>query len=130
MENQNNLLRRIKSIDENHSEMFSTQHAQSDNFITPRHYVKNCDARKSFTIETRNQFKPLENVIEEQSNNIELNMAHETNNLRNDPTMIAEKSFEKLPSSTDLADNNFVSSDVDICINNIRISEKKNAKKT
>ena len=27
MENQNNLLKRIKSIDGNHSEMFSTQHA-------------------------------------------------------------------------------------------------------
>ena len=65
MENQNNLLKRIKSIDENHSEMCSTQHAQSDNFITPRHYVKNRDARKSFTIETRNQFKPRENVTEE-----------------------------------------------------------------
>ena len=40
MENQNNLLKRIKSIDENQSEMFSTQHAQRDNFITPRHYIK------------------------------------------------------------------------------------------
>ena len=39
MENQNNLLKRIKSIDGNHSEMFTTQPAQSDNFITPRHYV-------------------------------------------------------------------------------------------
>ena len=27
MENQNNLLKRIESIDRNHSEMFSTQHA-------------------------------------------------------------------------------------------------------
>ena len=54
MENQNNLLKRIKSIDGNHSKMFSTQHAQSDNFITPRHYVKNRDARESFTIDTRN----------------------------------------------------------------------------
>ena len=59
MENQNNLLNRIKSIDGNHSEMFSTQHAQSSNFITPRSYSKNCDARKSFTIETRNQLQPL-----------------------------------------------------------------------
>ena len=74
MENQNNLLKRIKSIDGNHSEMFSTQHAQSDNFITSRHYFKNCDAR------TRNQFQPLENIIEEQLSNNELNMAHETNN--------------------------------------------------
>ena len=65
MGNQNNLLKRIKSIDGNDSEMFSTQHAQSDNFITPRHHVKNRDARKSFTINTRNQFQPLENVIEE-----------------------------------------------------------------
>ena len=55
MENQNNLLNRIKSIDGNHSEMFSTQHAQSNNFTTPRHYSKNCHARKNFTIET-NQF--------------------------------------------------------------------------
>ena len=92
--------------------------------------LKNRDARKSFTIETRNQFKPLENVIEEQSNNSELNMPHETNNPRNDPTMTAENSVEKLPSRTDPADNNFVSSNVDICINNIRRSEKKNAKKT
>ena len=36
MENQINLLKRIKSIDGNHIEMFSTQHAQSDNFITPK----------------------------------------------------------------------------------------------
>ena len=71
MESQNNLLKRIKSIDENHLEMFSMHHAQSDNFMTPRHYVKNRDSSKSFTIETRNQFKPLENVIEEQSNNNE-----------------------------------------------------------
>ena len=35
-----------------------------------------------------------------------------------------------LPSSTDPADSYFVSSDVDYCINNIRRSEKKNAKKT
>ena len=53
MENQNNLLNRIKSIDGNHSEMFATQHAQSNNFITPRYYSKNCDARKSFAIELR-----------------------------------------------------------------------------
>ena len=53
-EKKNNLLNRSKSIDGNHSEMFSTQHAQSSNFITPRHYSKNCDVRKSFTIETRN----------------------------------------------------------------------------
>ena len=125
MENQNNLLKRIKSIDGNHSEMFSMQHAQSDNFITPRHYFKNCDARKSFTIETRNQFQPLENITEEQLNNNELNMAHETaNNPRNEPHLQAKKS------SSDPADNNFVSSDVDNCVNNIRRSEKKkNAKK-
>ena len=118
-------MKRIKSIDENQSKMFSTQHAQSDNFITPRHYVRYRDARKSFTTETRNQFKPLENVIKEQSNNNELNMVHETNNPRDDPTMTAEKSVKKLPSSTDPANNNFVSSDVGICINNIRRSEKK-----
>ena len=58
-------------------------------------------------------------------------MAHQTTiNPRNDPTMTAEKSVEKLPSSTYPADNNFVSSDVDNCINNFRISQKKNAKKT
>ena len=50
MENQNNLLKRIKSIDENQSEMFSTQHTQNDNFITPMYYVKNRDSHKSFTI--------------------------------------------------------------------------------
>ena len=105
--------------------MFSTSHAQSDNFITSRHYFKNRDARKSFTIETRNQFQPLENVIEEQMNNNELKMVQETtNNLRNEPTLSAKKSFEKLPSSKDPADNNFVSS-VDNFINNIRRSEKK-----
>ena len=65
MGNQNNLLKRIKSIDGNHSEILSTQHAQSDNSITPRHYFKNRDARKSVMIETRNQFQTLENVIEE-----------------------------------------------------------------
>ena len=45
-----NVLKYIKSIDGNHSEMFSTQHARSNNFITPRHYIKNRDARKSFTM--------------------------------------------------------------------------------
>ena len=35
-----------------------------------------------------------------------------------------------MPSRTDPANNNFVSSDVDICINNIGRSEKKNTKKT
>ena len=53
-----------------------------------------------------------------------------TNNPRNDPTITAEKSVEKLSLSIDPADNNFVSSDVDNCINNFRRSEKKNAKKT
>ena len=58
-------------------------------------------------------------------------MAHETtNNPQNKPTLSAKKSVEKLPSSTDPAANNFVSSNVDNCINNIRRSEKKNAKKT
>ena len=110
--------------------MFFTQPAQSNNFITPRNYSKNCDARKSFTIETRNQFQPLETAIEEQLNNNELNMAHETtSNPRNEPTLSAKKSVEKLPSSTDPVDNNFVSSNVDNCINNTRRSEKKNAKK-
>ena len=57
-------------------------------------------------------------------------MAQETtNNPRNDPTLSVKKSIEKLPSSTDPADNNFVSSDVDNCFNNIRRSERKNAKK-
>ena len=37
MENQNNLLKRFKSVDGNCSEIFSSQHAQSDKFITPRH---------------------------------------------------------------------------------------------
>ena len=53
-------------------------------------------------------------------------MAHETtNNLQNDPTLSAKRSVGKLTSSTDPAGNNFVSSDVDNCINNIRRSEKK-----
>ena len=124
MENQNNLLKGIKSTDGNHWEMFSTQHAQSDNFITSRHYFKNCDAR------TRNQFQPLENIIEEQLSNNELNMAHETNNNpRNEPTLSAKKSVEKLPSSTDPADNNFVSSDVQNCINNLEDLKKRILKK-
>ena len=80
LENQNNLLKYIKSIDGRQSKMFPRQHAQSNNFITPRHYVKKRDARKSFTIETRNQFQLLENVIEEQLNNNELNMVQETTN--------------------------------------------------
>ena len=63
-ENQINLLKRIKSIDGNHSEMFSTQHAESDNFIITRDYIKNLDACKSFTIDTRNHLQPLENVTE------------------------------------------------------------------
>ena len=45
--------------------MFSTQHAQSDNFTKRQHYVKNRDARKSLAIDRRNQFQLLENVIEE-----------------------------------------------------------------
>ena len=58
-------------------------------------------------------------------------MAQETtNNPRNNPTLSAKKSVEELPSSSDPDDNNFVSSDVDNCINNIRRPEKKNAKKT
>ena len=58
-------------------------------------------------------------------------MAQETtNNPRNDPTMSAQKYDEKLPSSTDPADNNVVSSDVDNCINNITRFEKKNDKIT
>ena len=43
--------------------------------------------------------------------------------------MKTETFVEKLPPSTDTANNNFVSSDVDICINNIRRSGKKNAEK-
>ena len=78
-------------------------------------------------------FPPLENVIEEQSSNNELSMVQETtNNPLNDPSMTDDKSVKKLPSSTDPADNNFVSFDVDNCINNFRTSEKnkkqKNAK--
>ena len=81
------------------------------------------------SLETKSQFKSLKNVIEEQSNSNELNKAHETNNLRNDPTMTTEKSVVKLPSSIDPADNNFVPSDVDNCINNIGRSEKRMLKK-
>ena len=40
MKNQNNLLKHINSIDRSHSEMCSMQYAQSDNFITPRQYIK------------------------------------------------------------------------------------------
>ena len=102
MENQNSLLKGNKSIGGNHSEMFSMHHAQRENFITPRYYNKNYDARKGFTTDTKNQFQSLENVIEEQSNNIELNMAKETtSNTQNDPTMAVEKTAEKLPSIID-----------------------------
>ena len=62
------------------------QHAQSNNFVIPKYIVKSCITRKSFTIDTRNQFQPLENVVEKQSN-----MAQETiNNLRNERTNTAE----------------------------------------
>ena len=58
-------------------------------------------------------------------------MAQETaNNQRNNRTMAAKKSDEKLLSSTDPADNNLASSDVNNCINNTRRSKTKNAKKT
>ena len=43
-----------------------------------------------------------------------------TNNLRNDHTITAEKCNKKILSSTDPAGNNFVSSDVDNCISNVR----------
>ena len=57
-------------------------------------------------------------------------MAHKTtSNPRNEPTLSAKKSVEKLPSSIDPADNNFASSGVDNCINNTSRSEKKNDKK-
>ena len=46
-----------------------------------------------------------------------------TKNPRNDPTMSAEEYVQKL-SSTGLADNSFVSSDVENCINNIRRKKK------
>ena len=64
--------------------------------------------------------------LKNSQNENELNMAQETtNNPRNDPIIIAEKSIEKLPSSADPADNNLASSDVDDCINNIRRSNPK-----
>ena len=53
-----------------------------------------------------------------------------TNNPGDDYTILPKKFKEKLPSSIDPAGNNFVSFDIDNCINNIRRSEKKNAKKT
>ena len=106
------------------------QYAQSGNFITPRHYVKNGEAQKSLTIDTRNQLQPLENVIEEQSSKNELNMAQETtNDPRNNRTMSAKKSVETLTSSTDPDDNNFVSFDVKNCIKNLRGYEKGMLKK-
>ena len=104
MENENNLLKRIKSADGNNLSIFSTQSAQGNNFITPRHYGEYCDSHKNFTIDTRNQFQPLENVTEEQPNNNELNMAQDTtNNSRNEPTMTAKKSVEKYHKAQTLA---------------------------
>ena len=44
--------------------------------------------------------------------------------------MTAEKPNEKLPSSTDPAENNFVSFDADSCIDSIKRPEKKYARKT
>ena len=52
-----------------------------------------------------------------------------TNSLRNNPTMSVEKSVETLSSSTDPAHNNFVSSNVNNCVNNIRGYEKRMLKK-
>ena len=49
-ENQSNLVKGVKSFDENQLEIFSTQDAQSDNVVTPRHYVSYRDARKSLKI--------------------------------------------------------------------------------
>ena len=58
-------------------------------------------------------------------------MAQETTkNPRNDRIMTAKKSNEKIPSSTDPADNNFVSRNVDNCIINTRRSGTKNTKTT
>ena len=66
------------------------------NFINPKHYVKNRDARKKFTISKRNHFQPIYNEIESHSNNSELNMTPGTNNnQRNDRTMKTEKPDEK-----------------------------------
>ena len=53
-----------------------------------------------------------------------------TNNQRNDPTMYdRQKICWKIAIKHSPCDNNFVSSDVDDCINNFRRSGKKNAKK-
>ena len=96
--------------------------------MTPRHYIKNRDARKNrgFTIDTKNQFQSLENENKGHLNNNELNMTQQTNNnLRDNRTMTAKNSNEIFPSRTDPANNNFVSSDVENCINNTRRPEKK-----
>ena len=53
-----------------------------------------------------------------------------TNNQRNDGTMAAKKPNEDLQLSKDPTNNNFVSSDADNCINNIRKPEKKECQKT
>ena len=58
-------------------------------------------------------------------------MGQETSkNRQKDPTLSAKRSAEKLPSSTDYANNNFVLSDAGSCINNITRSEKKRIRKT
>ena len=57
-------------------------------------------------------------------------MGQETSkNRQKDPTLSAKKSAEKLPLSTDYANNNFVLSDAGSCINNITRSEKKEFEK-
>ena len=94
MGNQNHLLKRIKYLDGNHSEIFSTQNAQNDNFIASKHHVKNHNTRKSFAIDTRNKLQSLEIEIAGQSSNKELNMAH-TNDPRIDHTMTTEKCNKK-----------------------------------
>ena len=96
MGNQNHLLKRIKYLDGNHSEIFSTQNAQNDNFIASKHHVKNHNTRKSFAIDTRNKLQSLEIEIARQSNNKELNIAQDTtNDPRIDHTMTTEKCNKK-----------------------------------
>ena len=56
-------------------------------------------------------------------------MTHETtNNPQNNPIKTAEKSDEKLPSSTDPTDNNFISTDVRNCINILKKSKRRTLK--
>ena len=52
-------MKRLTSVDGNHSQMLTSQLAISDDFDILNLSVKKCDTRKGFATEPRNQFKNL-----------------------------------------------------------------------